>query len=216
MISLLLTTAALASYPGADLPDGSILYLTNSNKAVHLASDSNITHVAMLIREGKRRWVYEATPAKVRRLPLEQYHHELSHLNDQRSSDMRLYAARPTREYKSVQLKRMKTYLKEQLGRRYSVKGYIRDKQADGIHCAELVTRTIGKSGRANFHRNYAITPGEIVGLTSDVYGKPKRLAIKAPAKVAKKSWCDNCWSDCKGWTSWCGWSLRESWSWCW
>lgn len=221
MISMLLMATALAShpgasYPGADLPDGSILYLTNSNKAVQLATDSPITHVALLMSDGNRRWVYEATPAKVRRLSLEDYHHELSRLNAKRKTAMRLYAVRPSREYAPKQLDRMRRYLQQQLGRRYSVKGYVRDRQADGIHCAELVSSAIGKSGRTDFDRNYAITPSEVVEWTADIYAPPRRVSIKSPPRKKKQSWCEASWSDCKSWSSWCGWSLRESWSWCW
>ena len=217
MISILLSTAIAASYPGADLPDGSILYLTNSNKAVHLVTDSQITHVALLMSDSKkRRWVYEATPAQVRRIPLKEYHYELSEANAKRSKNMRLYAMRPTRTYKSTQLKRMRDYLDDQLGRRYSVKGYVRNEQGDGIHCAELVSRAIGRTGRAQFQRNYAMTPGEVVDHTSDVYADPKRLKIYARPKRKERTWCQQSWSSWSGWSSWCSWSLRESWSWCW
>ena len=217
MISILLSTAIVASYPGADLPDGSILYLTNSNKAVHLVTDSEITHVALLLSDSKkRRWVYEATPAQVRRISLKEYHFELSDANASRSKAMRLFAMTPSREYKSVQLKRMKTYLKEQLGRRYSVKGYVRNKQGDGIHCAELVSKAIGRTGRAQFHHNYAITPGEVVEHTSDIYAAPKRLKIFRRPKSQKKTWCEESWTSWGGCFSWCGWSARETWSWCW
>jgi hypothetical protein len=217
MISILLSTAIVASYPGADLPDGSILYLTNSNKAVHLVTDSKITHVALLLSDSKkRRWVYEATPAQVRRVPLAAYHHELGELNAERSISMRLYAMKPSKAYQSTQLERMKSYLDKQLGRRYSVKGYVRKTQGDGIHCAELVSRAVGRTGRAQFQRNYALTPSDVVKRTSKIYDTPKRLKIYSRPAAKQQTWCQQSWDSWDGWSSWCGWSLRESWSWCW
>jgi hypothetical protein len=217
MIPLLISTVMIAHYPGVDLPDGSILYLTNSSKAVHLITDSKISHLALLLSDSKKhQWVYEATPSRVRRIPLLEYHHELSILNTGRDQPMRLFAMVPTKAYSATQLKRMQGYLSAQLGRRYSVKGYVRKKQAKGIHCAELVSRAVERTGRAQFKQTYAMSPGEVVSQVSKVYNEPTRLRIAAPPSTAERTWCERSWDHWAGLFDLCGWSLKESWSWCW
>jgi hypothetical protein len=217
MIPLLMSTVLMAHSPGANLPDGTILYLTNSSKAVHLVTDSNISHVALLLSDSKkRRWVYEATPARVRRVALSEYHHELSDLNKGRDRPMQLFALAPTKAYSSSQVKRMLSYVSAQLGRRYSVKGYVRKKQAKGIHCAELVSRAVERTGRAQFKQNYAMSPDEVVAKVASLYNDPNRLRIETRQQVETRTWCERSWAYWSGWGNLCGWSLQESWSWCW
>jgi hypothetical protein len=145
-----------------------------------------------------------------------EYHYELSRLNDGRSTEMQLYAMRPTTAYKQTQLGRMRSYLDDQLGRRYSVKGYVRGKESAGIHCAEFVSTALGKSGRAHFERNFEVTPGNLVERVSSVYYDPKRLKICGNPMEEDRTWCEQSWGGLTGWTTWCGWSMTEVFSWPW
>src|SRR5207244_1398978 len=66
---------------GAELPDGTLLFLENCNSIVQRTTHGEIAHVALAFQEGGQRWVYEATPAKVRRLTVDDYFIELARLN---------------------------------------------------------------------------------------------------------------------------------------
>src|SRR5688572_30047563 len=131
--------------PQPKLADGTLLFLENCNSVVEWSTRGRIAHVAILIHESSEPWVYEATPATVRRVTLADYYMELARLNQKRSAgeQVKLVALFPLRAYDAEEVARMKKYLDEQLGRRYSVKSYVRKKPADGIHCAELASTTL-------------------------------------------------------------------------
>ena len=126
MTSFALVAAMMCGTAGWD--SGSVLILEHSNKPVSSFTGSAITHVALLMEIGGNPWVYEATPGKVRRVPLNTYRSELGELNERRSKKTRLWIMEPEDEFTRGQLLKLKAFLDSQLGRRYSVKGYVRGK----------------------------------------------------------------------------------------
>jgi hypothetical protein len=108
----------------------------------------------------------------------------------------------------------MLEYLDEQLGRRYSVRNYVRSKPGDGIHCAELASNTLNRSGRFALEDCGKISPAKLFTLVQEQYAKPVELSIAVD--LPKRSWCERAqqrWSE--SWL-WCRWSWGEAWAWCW
>src|SRR5207245_2477583 len=93
LLGAFLTAGARA----AELPDGTLLFLENCNSIVQRTTHGEIAHVALIFEDAGERWVYEATPAKVRRVTVNDYFVELAQLNKHRGDDdrIRVLALRP-------------------------------------------------------------------------------------------------------------------------
>lgn len=192
--------------------DGTVLLLQDSNAVVAAVTDSRVTHVAMLFQDKTQPMVYEATPDKVRRIALAHYLQEIAVLNERRSHPMKVYALRPRLAFPEDQAKKMLKFANGEIGRRYSVKSYVRDKQADGVHCSEFASRVLNSSDRyslKNFHR---ITPVRLRNLLVFSYRTP--VAVDLPQRNGS-NWCQRtseCWND---WWNWCGWACVETMTFC-
>ena len=94
MIPALVITAALL---GTDVPEtGTILYLEHSNLVVERVTGSPLSHVAMVVQISGQPWIYEATPAEVRRVALANYLGEIAQLNRSRSTQIRVLLDAPS------------------------------------------------------------------------------------------------------------------------
>jgi len=194
--------AALILGSASQWDDGSLVVLRNSNKMVAGWTDSEVTHVALLMKIDGLPWIYEATPAKVRRLPMAHYREELRELNASRRQPTRMSILQPSQPYSTKQVADMKAYLDEQIGRRYSVKGVVRRKPSDGIHCAEYVATALKRSGRFRVTNAHALHPATIVRSTGPLHRSPANVSITS--RKSQESWCARSW---KQWTSvrtWC------------
>jgi hypothetical protein len=212
MNQLLLATVLLSAT--ADIEDGSLLVLENSNKPVIAYTKSTITHVAVILLRDDMPWVYEATPAKVRRVRLASYYDEIAELDARRKDKTRVWLLQPKRPYAAADLKSMKTYMESQLDRRYSVKGYVRGKQSDGIHCAEFASSALAKTSRFEFdEQHHAISPAELYRHVKHQHGSAKRIAMPEP-KI-EESWCSGAWRQCFSFREWCVWASYETWMFC-
>ena len=239
---LLVTLLSLGASPAANppLPDGTLLFLENCNSVVEWTTESEIGHVALAFTDGKQAYIYEATPAQVRRVTADEYYAELARLNKRRDDDeqIRVWALGPQKAYSAKEAARMREYLDGQLGRRYSVRRYVRGKPADGvhsielgrvqvklaidaespptegIHCAELASTTLNQSGRYAFDDCHRIHPQALYAAMKPTSAKPLEIALPAPA--AKETWCVRTQRRWGEWRTWCGWSCQEAWSWCW
>lgn len=197
-------------------PDGTLLFLENASSAVELTTRGQIGHVALVFNDRDVAWVYEATPAKVRRVTLDEYKGELARLNRGRDEEnqIRTWILRPAIAYQADEAARMRAFVDEQLGRRYSVKNYVRGQPYDGIHCAELASSTLNQSGRYAFERCHKIHPQALYTAVLPTHAAPVALDLAPPA--AKEPWrlrAHRRWSQ---WSTWCGWSFREAWLFCW
>jgi hypothetical protein len=215
MQTLLLWAAlAVAAEP---LEDGSLLFLENASSVVELSTRGKIGHVALVFNDADQCWVYEATPGEVRRVTLDDYYLELARINRRRAADEAVLtiAVTPTPGYSAEEVAAMRAVLDAQLGRRYSVRNYVRTKPGDGIHCAELASSVLNASGRFRFENNAKIHPAALFAAIDKRphYGPAEEVLI-APA--AKEPWCARAQRRTAQWFNWCGWSLREAWLWCW
>ena len=196
---------------GSPWIEGTIFILKDSNAVVESMTDSRITHVAILFDEGTKSYVYEATPAKVRRVLVSDYLQEISRLNTRRGKPIQVLAIKPTRSYTGLQLGKMRTFVKQELGRKYSVKSYVRDRPAEGVHCSEFASNVLNASKCYTFRQPHRTTPVRFVTALSASYDAP--TAVNVPTRSA--SWCRqtaDCWNDFWGW---CGWACVETWNFC-
>src|SRR5262245_64696707 len=118
MNSLFLWAALLCS---ADpLEDGTLIFLENASSVVQAATRGTVGHVAICMTDEGQPWIYEATPARVRRVTPADYYEELVRINVGRGErkKIRLLAIRPQAPYSEGEKKEMRSYLNAQLGRR--------------------------------------------------------------------------------------------------
>jgi hypothetical protein len=214
-LGLVFLVAAIAGR-AAELPDGTLLFLENCSSVVERATHGEIAHVAMVFGDETARWVYEATPAKVRRVKLDDYLIDLARTNERRkgTDEIGVLALRPEPEYTPEEVAKMRTFLDGQIGRRYSVKNYVRGKPYDGIHCAELTASTLNASGRYAFADCHKINPQALCELVAASHAAPRRLAM--PALEIQEPWYVRWQRRSVGWMNWCGWSFREAWLFLW
>jgi hypothetical protein len=108
----------------------------------------------------------------------------------------------------------MRAYLERQLGRRYSVKNYVRGKPYDGIHCAELASSTLNESGRYTFEECHKLHPRMLYEAVLPTHQEPR--VITPPLLTETERWTVRTRRSTAGWFSWCGWSCREVWLFLW
>jgi hypothetical protein len=213
MFALALAVSLLGSM---QLRDGTIVVLENSNAVVKMYTKSEITHVAMIMIIGGQPRVYEATPSAVRCVTLSEYFAEIAESNRGRdaSDHIRLRLYQPTKPYSAVERSRMVAFYDSQLGRRYSTRGYVRQEPGDGIHCAELVSTALVRTGRFRFPPNYGVSPAALVAQIKPSHDAP--LEIAPIARRTQDSWCQRSWNWWSGLFDWCGWACWETWTMCW
>lgn len=207
---LLVAAVAIGS---VDAPDGTLVVLENSNYVVERVTHSEVTHIGIVIKRGVEPWIYEATPSVVRRLPLDRFLQEIASQNrgkdDEKQIRVRLYA--PVRQYTPLELKKMTVFLESQVGRRYSLRGYVRHKPGDGIHCAELVSSALARTGRFQFDEAYAVSPVRLVDFVKPSHDRP--IAAILPNAEVKGTWCERSSQWWIGCFSWCAWASSDAWS---
>ena len=207
---ILLATLVTAASP---VETGSLIFLQNADKVVDTYTGTEIDHVAMVVQVDGKPWVYEATPPKVRRLTLPDYCKELAELNATRKAPVRIWLMRPNESFTKKQSASMKSYLDSQIGRRYSIRGYVRDKEGDGIHCAEFTANMLTRTEKMRFTECYNENPSTLLKKVQPLYETKSEIVITAPAK--QDSWCDRQWKWWGDFSSWCGWSSYETWTFC-
>src|SRR6478672_5813896 len=86
LAAALLCTPSAATSAG-ELPDGTLLFLENCSSVVERTTHGEIAHVAIVLREEQQPWIYEATPAKVRRVKMDDYLVEIARTNERRKDN---------------------------------------------------------------------------------------------------------------------------------
>ncbi len=133
---------------------------------------SNLVHVAIVLYEDDKPYVYEATWPEVRKMPLDDY---LKHLADKKFKRVptvrgfKWFMMQPKEEYTAQQLTDMKQYARSQLGRRYMMRGYWKNKEVRGIMCSQFVGNCIEKSGKIK-SANFKESPVSLKEKIKDLY----------------------------------------------
>ncbi|MBC7856087.1 MAG: hypothetical protein IAF94_21870 [Pirellulaceae bacterium] len=208
---LLLVSLATAAEP---LEDGTLLFLENCSSVVQRSTNSTVGHVAIVMHEERQPWVYEAIPGGVRRVTADEYYAELSRLNVRKNEDhqIRAFALRPERPFTAAERQAMRQYLEEQIGRRYSVKNYVRGEEGRGIHCSELASQAMNASGRYQWEHCYSINPSHLQELIDPTY---RDAAVVDLPTVAEETWCQRSQRRWDHIRTWCAWSCGEALSFC-
>ncbi|MFN0019584.1 MAG: hypothetical protein ACKVP0_15095 [Pirellulaceae bacterium] len=209
---LLIASLATSAEP---LEDGTLLFLENCSSFVERTTHGSVGHVAIVMHEEQEAWVYEAIPGKVRRLKVDEYYAELSRLNARKNEEQQIhtFALRPEKPFSQTERQAMRHYLDEQIGRRYSVKGYVRGKESAGVHCAELASHTLNESGRYHWEHCHSINPSKLQELIDPTYREP--AAVNVPPFETDETWCERAQRRWDSICNWCSWSCGEAWSFC-
>src|SRR5688500_4194192 len=109
LLCALLTIGASAEASTATdrpLENGTLLFLENCNSFVEFTTRAKIGHVALAFVDGQDVTIYEATPAQVRRVGMDEYFTELARLNKRRDDDeqVRVWALRPKQPYSDAEV----------------------------------------------------------------------------------------------------------------
>ena len=112
-------------------------------------------------------------------MTVDAYFAELARLNERRDDGdrIRVLAVRPKVAYAEEETK-VRSYLDQQLGRRYSVKNYVRGKPYDGIHCDELASSTLNQSGRYDFADCHKLNPQAAYTAVLPTHAGPEAISI--------------------------------------
>lgn len=172
-----LLVAALTITPS----DGSLLFVENGNQVVQNHTDSTLSHVAIILKEGNDFWVYEATPPKVRKILLSDYYAEVKKINNKKkeSRQMKLWMANPSTPFTATQKETMKKYLDGELGRRYSISSYLNGRPGKGIHCGELVGNALRLANLKFTDNTCQDDPWDVWDKTQKLYKNRKEIQFQ-------------------------------------
>lgn len=192
------------------IPDCSLLFVQHSNDVVECYTDSTYSHVAVLVYHDGKPYVYEAHPPKIQRYTLSEWLNMNGRFNEGRSEKARISILAPKVEYSSSELEEKKTYLEKQVGRRYSLRGYLTHKRGDGIHCSEMTAEMLGIT------EPHTVSPGALrlkVVHTHKKIGKTFYVRIKPEHR---RTWCQRQKDEWNSRGRWCSWSWAEMRKWTW
>lgn len=209
---------SLSLFGQTTLDDGSLVLLENCNYWVERYTNAPIGHVAIAVNEDQRTWIYEATPGKVRRLAWEDYRAELATLNADRQRKKKAeivpWVMEPKTALSRQQSSDLKSYLDSQLDRRYSVKGIVRGKTSDGIHCAELAAHALNAAGVASISDCHKQSPAAVCEAAEPLCDPAYRASVAVAA--VEETWCGRAWRRWAHVAVMCRWSCGEVWRFCW
>lgn len=159
---------------GMPVDDGSIIFWQNGplSRPILKHTGSTISHVAIVLYEGGEPFVYEATWPRVRRMPLDDYCNRIADKESRTSLVRRgfqCFTMQPRERYTLEQLEAMKQYARSQLGRRYMLRGWWKNREVRGIMCSQFVGNTIERSGKIR-SANYRESPISLKNKVGDMY----------------------------------------------
>jgi hypothetical protein len=137
--------------------DGTIIIVENQVLSRIIArqtgSPYNFNHSAIILHDANGYpWVYESTWPVVKRTPLWQFQQWARKVAQRRAvlrrGGLGVYYIEPKYPYTEYQLQQMKAYAKSQLGRRYMMRGWWKNREVRGIHCSQYVGNILEESGR--------------------------------------------------------------------
>lgn len=132
----------------AQVQDGSVIFLQGGplSKTIKRHTDSSLTHAAIVLFDGSQPWVYEASPPRVTRTPLNEYLDLLERKSQKHA--ITWVIMQPQVPYNSSELVAMKNYANSQLGRPYMIRGWWKGHEVRGIFCSEYAADILEESGR--------------------------------------------------------------------
>ena len=186
---------------------GTLLFNRGDCLAIKVYTKSPYTHVAAVVVEQGRPYVYDSmNHVGVRRLPLNQY------LASQRPDVIHVF--QPVKPFSRRRAKSFRQALDSQIGRPYAIKHHLTGKRSKGLHCSEYVTDALQSARLIKAKRPPKVSPASLVaGITnSDLYRPSQMIRVKEPEPPIERgeNWCEQAWIDTKLCTSRCCKQLRR------
>jgi len=134
----------------AGLRDGSVVFWQGGLlvKPILKHTDSDLTHAAIVLYNGKEPFVFEAVPPRVHKVPMAEYRRLMEEKADEGRRPMTWFVMQPMVRYTPSQLTAMKAHAESQLGRPYMLRGWWKGHEVRGIFCSELVGDIIETSDK--------------------------------------------------------------------
>lgn len=172
---------------------GSLLFSEGDCLAVRAYTGSRYTHVAIIVIDDDRCWVYDSMNGiGVRKLPLADY------LAVQAPDEVSLL--HPRREMSDDEVVLFRAALESQLGRSYSVGHFVTGKEDEGIHCSEYITQCLISIDWLRARNPARVSPASLRDgvLLHHVYDEGSLLAIPPQLEPLPEhdSWCARMWQE--------------------
>jgi len=177
----------------AQCQTGSMLFSRGDCLAVKVCTGSQFTHVATLVKMDEICWVYDSMNGTgVRKLLLKEY------LSRQAPDELLVY--HPHRAFTENETKSFKSALNQELGRNYDAIHFMTGNQADGIHCAEYMTRTLISIDWLHANNPARVSPGSLLeGIQeSGAYTLGGRILLSSPVEPIPEvdGWHEALWQN--------------------
>ncbi len=194
----------------AELRGGEVLVLENCNSVVEGATAGDTGHVALVLRRVTGLYVAEAAPAEVRVVAWDDYLAELAKHQNRRKKDeqMRVWLIAPDQPLSREQKLAIEEHVASQVGRRYSVLGYLASSPAQGVHCAQFTAECLTKAGRVEGSDWHRVSPTKLVAQLDASYGE--KIPVELPPYVVSGTWCERSSARWREIAAWWRWSLGE------
>ena len=135
----------------AEMAEGTVIFFKNGffSRPIARHTGSHMCHVAIVLYEDGRHWAYEAAPGGVQRTLLSTYLEKTVRRQRFRRS-LEVYYVQPDVPYTGEELAKMKKYANSHIGRPYSLRGWLVNREVIGMHCSHYVGDMISQTGRIN------------------------------------------------------------------
>ena len=208
MHAILLATALVAAPAEADCTSprsaaneiaacaqtGTLIFSQGDCLAVKMFTKSPYTHVAAVVIEDGKPYVYDSMNSTgVRKLSLESY------CRSECPNTMHVY--KPSAKFSKRRQELFVKHLESELGRDYAVKHHLTGKRAEGIHCAEYVMDALSACRLMRADEPAKVSPDSLrQGVEqAGLYDKALLLNLTKPVQTETGSnWCDQLWIDTK------------------
>ncbi len=210
----LIAIAALCIAPSATATDGTLVVLRDSNLIVKEYTQSSWTHIGILLRVNGEFRVFEASPGTVQKVSLGEFFRDAtpSRFTGRRAGPL-VYFVPPKTRFSAKEVIAMREFAVRQIGRRYSVKGLLRDRPVEGMNCAQFVAATLQQTGRVRFVNTFSQTPSSVIRHTGHLYSD--MLPVRLASASSEPGWLDSAnqaLRDGLEWLEWSSWEALHYW----
>ena len=179
----------------AEARTGTLLFSQGDCLAVKVYTRSPYTHVAAVVLEDDRPYVYDSQNSiGVRRMPLEEY------LAAERPC--RFHVFQPKVNFSEQRSEEFVEHLNSQIGRPYAIAHHVTGDRADGLHCSEYMTDALIHCRVLRAKQPSRVSPASLVEglLKGELYEPLKTVEIQDPPEVVPEGrcWCEDLWIDTK------------------
>lgn len=165
-----------------EVPDGTLLFIENGSRIVMNETNSPFSHVAIIVNVDEEAWVYEADRPRVQRLRLHDYIDKIQNINAKKRRQRRIWLMRPKVPLKEDESARLIQYLDSQVGKRYSIGGYLSGRSnCKRIHCGELTANALRVAGKRICGNACCHVPRTIMQAMRGQYHEAQQIAIAPP-----------------------------------